>query len=124
MSGEAGEQEIRSLEDRRFRAMVGGDAAALEELLADDLVYTHSSASVDTKASLIESITSRRPYQQVERSDEQIRLYGDAAVVNGQARIELRGPRTLNLRYVDVWVRRGGRWQMVAWQSTPIPPPT
>ena len=42
----------------------------------------------------------------------------------GQARIELlgaNGPRTLNLRYTDVWVKGAGGWQMVAWQSTPIP---
>ena len=29
--------------------------------------------------------------------------------------------RSLNLRYTDVWVRRNGAWQMVAWQSTLLP---
>src|SRR5438105_3369289 len=115
--------EIHALEDQRFQAMVAADAAALDKLLNDGLVYTHSSGSVDTKASLIESITTRRQYQGIERPKEEIRLFGDTAVVAGQARINLGGanPRTLNLRYTDVWVKGANGWQMVAWQSTPIP---
>jgi len=124
VSTDAREQEVRAAEDARFRAMVAGDAAALGRLLSDQLVYTHSNARVDTKTSLIEAITSKRSnYQKIERPEEAIRVYGDAAVVAGQARIELGGPspRTLNLRYTDVWVKAAAGWQMVAWQSTPIP---
>jgi hypothetical protein len=29
--------------------------------------------------------------------------------------------RNLPLRFTDVYVKKGGRWQMVAWQSTIIP---
>jgi ketosteroid isomerase-like protein len=124
VSSEASQGEIRSCEDRRFQAMVAGDAAALGALLGDDLVYTHSSASVDSKASLIEGIRSGRfSYQKIERPQEEIRVYGPSAVVTGQARISLGGanPRVLNLRYTDVWVRGEQGWQMVAWQSTPMP---
>jgi ketosteroid isomerase-like protein len=113
--------EISSLEDQRFQAQVGGDLDALERLLSDQLVYTHSSASVDTKASFIESIKTRRPYQKVERSGEEVRLHGDTAVVTGQARIDLNGGRQLNLRYTDVWVKSADGWRMVAWQSTRLP---
>jgi ketosteroid isomerase-like protein len=118
------QSEIHACEDRRFQAMVGGDASALEQLLSDDLIYTHSSGSLDTKASLIDGIrTGRFAYQQIERPQEDIRVYGDSAVVAGQARISLGGanPRVLNLRYTDVWVKRPQGWQMVAWQSTPLP---
>jgi ketosteroid isomerase-like protein len=119
------EGEVRTHEDRRFQAMVAGDGAALEKLLHDGLVYTHSSASVDSKASFVEAVVSRRSgYQKIERPEEQIRVYGDAAVVTGRARIELQnasGHRVLNLRYTDVWVRAGDGWQMAAWQSTMIP---
>ena len=113
--------EIRALEEQRFQAQVGGDIAGLERLLSDQLVYTHSNASVDTKASFIEAIRTRRPYQKVERSGEDVRLHGDTAVVTGQARIDLNGGARLNLRYTDVWVKTAGGWQMVAWQSTRLP---
>jgi ketosteroid isomerase-like protein len=117
---------IHELEDRRFRAMCEGDAATLEALLADALIYTHSSASVDTKASYIAGIRSKKwEYQKVERPVEEIRVYGDCAVVAGEARIEVviaGNRRTIQNRYLDVWAKTGKGWQMVAWQSTPIPP--
>lgn len=115
------QSEISALEEQRFQAQVAGDLAALDRLLSDQLVYTHSSASVDTKASFVESIKTRRPYQTVERSGEEVRLHGDTAVVTGQARIELNGGNRLNLRYTDVWVKGPNGWQMVAWQSTRLP---
>ena len=114
------EADITRLEEERFRAMVGADEAALGRLLSDQLVYTHSNAGVDSKASLIESIRTRRPYQKIESPEREVRLFGDSAVVSGQARIDL-GSRILNARYTDVWVKGAAGWQMVAWQSTPIP---
>jgi hypothetical protein len=50
------EEEILALEEKRFAAMVSGDLGALDALLHQDLVYTHSSAVVDTKASYLEAI--------------------------------------------------------------------
>ena len=117
----ASEADIRAHEERRFTAMVGADLAALDQLLDDNMVYTHSAGNVDTKASLVESITTRRQYAGIEPSQQEFRLFGDTAVATGQARIELNGGRILNLRFTDVWVRSGNRWQMVAWQSTPLP---
>jgi ketosteroid isomerase-like protein len=115
------EAEVRKLEDERFKAMAAGDVAALERLLGDGLVYTHSSASVDTKASLIDGIRTKKfTYQGFERPVEEIHVYGDSAVVGGHARIDL-GTRQLNVRYTAVWAKQGGEWRFVAWQSTPIP---
>jgi ketosteroid isomerase-like protein len=47
---------IAALEDRRFAAMCARDWATLDELLSDDLSYTHSSARVDSKASYIQGM--------------------------------------------------------------------
>lgn len=116
----ASEADIRGYEERRFKAMVAADTAALDQLLDDNMVYTHSAGNVDTKASLVESITTRRQYAGIEPSQQEFRLFGDTAVATGQARIELNGGRVLTLRYTDVWVKRGDTWKMVAWQSTPL----
>ena len=40
------EEEIKALEDRRYSAMLAGDAAVLDELCSDDLIY-HSKADYD-----------------------------------------------------------------------------
>jgi len=116
---------IRLLESRRYRAMCEADAKTLEELLADSLVYTHSYGGADSKASYLDGIRSKKwQYQAVERPIEDIQVHGDCAVVTGQVRIELLSsgqPKKLNSRFTNVWVKGKQGWQMVAWQSTPLP---
>ena len=56
--GGADGDAVKALELERFQAQEKNDFAALERLLADDLVYTHSSGAVDSKASYIESLRS------------------------------------------------------------------
>jgi len=119
------QETIRLLESRRYRAMCEADAKTLEELLADSLVYTHSYGGADSKASYLDGIRSKKwIYQAVERPIEDIQVHGDCAVVTGQVRIELLSggqPKKLNSRFTNVWVKGRQGWQMVAWQSTPLP---
>ena len=116
---------IRLLESRRYRAMCEADAKTLEELLGDSLVYTHSYGGADTKASYLDGIRSKKwVYQEVERPIEDIQVHGDCAVVTGQVRIQLLSggqPKKLNSRFTNVWVKGRQAWQMIAWQSTPLP---
>ena len=116
---------IRELESRRFRAMIEADAATLQSLLADSMVYTHSTATTDGKASYIAGVTSKKwQYRQIDRPVEDIQVHGDTAVVTGQVRIDILvdgKPKVMNSRYTDVWLKGPKGWQMVAWQSTPIP---
>ncbi|MDA8108784.1 MAG: nuclear transport factor 2 family protein [Betaproteobacteria bacterium] len=119
------EQDILALESRRYGAMTAQDTAGLGQLLHDDLVYTHSSAVVDTKQSYVEGIRSGKfRYRKIERAEERVRVYGDTALVTGRAAIEVEvdgKPKSLKLRYLNVWVRQAGAWKFVAWQSTAIP---
>ena len=116
---------IRKLEDRRYQAMCEGDIATLEKLLADSLVYTHSYGGADSKASYLAGVRSKRwQYRKVERPVEDIQVFGDCALVTGHVRIDLiadGAPKMLESRFTNVWIRRSGAWQMVAWQSTPAP---
>jgi len=118
-------ETIRLLESRRYTAMCEADAKTLDELLADTLVYTHSYGGADSKASYLEGIRSKKwQYRAVERPIEDIQVHGDCAVVTGQVRIELLSsgqPKKLNSRFTNVWVKGRQGWQMVAWQSTPLP---
>ena len=47
---------VKELDAKRFTAQTKNDFDALASLLADDLVYTHSSAAVDGKTTLAESM--------------------------------------------------------------------
>jgi ketosteroid isomerase-like protein len=116
---------IKQLEDQRYAAMCAADVATLDKLLADSLVYTHSYGGSDSKASYMEGIRAKRwVYRKIERPKENIQVHGDCVIVTGQVRIELLSdgkPKTLNSAYTDVWVKGAKGWQMVAWQSTPLP---
>ena len=117
--------EIRKLEDRRFQAMIDSDFATLEELLGDNLIYTHSTAQADTRAEYIALCKKGVfKYLKIERPVETIQVYGDTVVVTGQTRMDaiIEGkPKLLNSRYTNVWIKGAKGWQMVVWQSTPIP---
>jgi ketosteroid isomerase-like protein len=118
-------QTVIDLDTKRMQAMVAKDIATLESLLADDLVYTHSSARLDTKQSLIVGMTSGSTvYTGVEPSDVKAQDLGDTVVLTGVAKIKVTANGTANafgVRFTDVYARRNGRWQMVTWQSTRLP---
>jgi ketosteroid isomerase-like protein len=123
MAGNA--QTVIDLDKKRMEAMARKDLRALDELIADDLVYTHSSARLDTKKSLIEGMESGKTvYTAVVPSDVKAQDYGDTVVLTGSARISVNsGGNAMNfgVRFTDVYVNKGGHWQMVAWQSTRLP---
>jgi hypothetical protein len=118
-------EEIIKMEDRRIKAMTQTDSAALDQILADDLTYTHSSGMLETKAQFIESLKSGRvKYESVECDEVKVRDYGTTAVVTGFANFKVQsGGRgtSFRVRFTDVYVNRGDLWQMVAWQSTRLP---
>jgi ketosteroid isomerase-like protein len=123
MAGNA--EKVIELDRQRMQAMAQKDIATLEKLIADDLVYTHSSARLDTKRSLIGAMQSGATvYSSVEPSDVKAQDCGDTVVLTGAARIGVfSGGREMSfgVRFTDVWVKRGEGWQMVAWQSTRLP---
>jgi ketosteroid isomerase-like protein len=116
---------VRDAELRRFEAMTRRDLAALDALLADELTYVHSSGELETKAGLLATLRSERlAYDSIAPSDVDARVFGETAVVTGRSRMQVRAAgqvRRFTIRYTDVYVRRAGRWQTVAWQSTVVP---
>ena len=120
MAGNA--ETVIALDKKRMTAMAEKDIATLNELIADDLVYTHSSARLDTKASLIGNMQSGSTvYTSVVPSDVKAQDLGDTVVLTGSCRISVNAggrPNSFGVRFTDVYARRGGSWQMVTWQST------
>jgi ketosteroid isomerase-like protein len=119
------DKEILSLEDKRFAAMINKDFGALEAMVHEKLLYTHSSGVTDTKASWLESIkTGKVKYKSAACSERKVRILGDVALINGRAQIEadIGGqPRTLKLLFLNAWTRTPQGWKFVAWQSCPMP---
>ena len=115
-------EQIRQVEARRYDAMARNDLAALGDLLADDLTYTHSQGVVNTKAQMLASLESGAlRYRSVTTDDVLIRVYGDAAVVTGAAVLAVTAGGhdvSVPVRFIAVYARQDGRWRLEAWQST------
>jgi len=121
-AGTAGlEKKILDLEKQRIAAMVKKDIAALDALLGDDMSYTHSGGTTDTKASFLKLIKERGRYLGVDYSNTQVITSGGSAViVRGIAQIRLENTPAYPVIFVDVWMLRDGAWKMVAWQATRV----
>lgn len=119
------EEVVKAADAKRFEATTKNDLDTLASLLADDLTYTHSSASTDGKMQYLDSLrTGKSRYHTIEASDVRVRVYGTTAIVTGTAKVSVTSNGNLlnmSLRYTDVWVQRNNQWQMVAWQSTRLP---
>jgi len=125
---EPADAAVARLEAERFEAQQKANVGALDRLLAPDLTYAHSTGKLDTKASFIESISSGalRYLSIAPPEDQRIRVYDAAAIVTGHCRMTVGSAgqeQKIHLRYTDVWVRKAGTWQMVAWQSSRLAEP-
>jgi hypothetical protein len=119
-------ESLREAELSRFKVMIGQDEAGLNAVLHADLIYNHSNALTDNKASYVGSIVSKKTiYASIESEELTPRLYGKFGIITGIVKVKNQakdGSFTYNhLKYTDVWIFQDKRWQMLSWQSTKIP---
>jgi ketosteroid isomerase-like protein len=125
-SGSINADEALRAEDARYAAQTGRDFATLQQLLGDDLVYIHSSAIVDGKASYIETQRAGTViYRTMRRSDVTVRTYGCLAIITGLGNFDVtvKGEDfAVEIRFHSVWAKRAGGVQFVSWEATRVPP--
>ena len=123
-SADSVEQEIAQLEQQFSDAEVHKDIQRMSMLMADDLTDVEDDGSIWTKPDIIKLFQS--PATMLERdtiSELRIRQYGDTAIVTllDSADFTVNGKDMGGeFRLTDVWVRRGSKWQLVAFQSSKI----
>jgi ketosteroid isomerase-like protein len=121
------EQQVLQAEKDRFAAMVKGDRAALEKLIADDLTYIHSTALLQNKDEFIKSVVAGNiDYVSIvpSASDSKVRINGNTAIVTGLAAVNVIDngkDRKIRIRYTTAYANHGGAWLLQAWQSTVVP---
>jgi ketosteroid isomerase-like protein len=117
--------KIIALDKARMQAMADKDIAKLKNMLCKGLIYTHSSARMDTKDSLIGNMESGATvYTSVVPSDVVAQDLGDVVVLTGVAKISVVSngtPNSFAVRFTDVYQNQNGTWRMVTWQSTKLP---
>lgn len=115
------EQEIQQLFEDGDRALVKADVAELSRIFADDYVQYDEAGQRSAKQDVIRKLTSGeiRYVAMVSTSRHIRRLRDDVAIVHGAEvdTVEQDGKRfPVHYTYMDVVVKRGGKWQIVASQ--------
>ena len=123
-----GNTEVLALEERRRQALLAGDLPALQALLAEGLVYVHSTGVCDRKDSYLAKLAGGSlKYQSLSFSDTQVQGLPQAAVVSGRmAAVVLKDGQTKNVAslFMTVWAcGADGVWRLHAHQGTPLPTP-
>lgn len=125
-TGVVSADELQKAEDARYTAQVTNNFDAMAKLFGEDLVYTHSSAAVDSKASYIETMRSGNVrYRVMRRTEVVVRTYDCLGILTGNAEFDVtvKGQdMTVPLRFTSIWAKRGDDMQFIGWQATRIPP--
>src|SRR5215210_7442682 len=118
------EQNLKRIEQELTDALLKGDASVFERYLADAFIFTGPDGVVMSKAEFIAPIKSGDlKFESSKLDDMKVKLYGNTAVVTYQTTDkgtykgnDLSG----QYRWIDVFVKQGEGWQIVATQGTRI----
>jgi Domain of unknown function (DUF4440) len=118
--------DLLKTEKIRFKAMQEKDSLSLKNVLADELVYTHSNGLKDGKQSFISSIASGQlQYQMIEIELLDAYTDGNFGWISGKIRLRVKvgtaDPVNLHISYLDIYRFQKSQWRMVAWQSARLP---
>lgn len=122
--GGSPEQEVRKLEREWLDAYEQRDAAAMERIVADDFIITFPKGEMQTKAQILEALKAVKaqrvptaPKPKFYTEDVRARVYGDTVILTGRVitHWQSQGNEMRDQsRYTDTYVKRNGRWQVVA----------
>jgi ketosteroid isomerase-like protein len=120
------EKKIAGYEADLGTAMIHKDVATLTNLVADDWTIQSESGEMGTKAAFIDDVKSGRlVVSSFKLHDLHVHVVGDVAIVQGfDDEVSAYDGKASNGTYnwMDVWVKRDGRWVSVATQLTRVLP--
>jgi len=121
----AAEREVRQTIEKYRTALIEHDAAALEQIWADDYTFTNGAGETHSKAQRLANLKSGATSLDSisEEEDIKVRVYGKVAVAT--SRVTIKGQysgkqASGQYRSIHVWVKGAAGWQLVANQLTPV----
>jgi ketosteroid isomerase-like protein len=120
----AEEKEVLAAMTAVGDAVTKRDVAALQQLLHDELVYSHSDTRAQSKADLVKEAQEGRGFGGVALAEAKVHIYGNTAVVRGRVG-GAKGVQPNSPHAVAVFVKGSQGWQIVARTATrPVAPAT
>lgn len=117
-------QDVRRTDARLRTALITRDSIELARIYADDYTHVGSDGVVTSKAErLAEFRSGIRRFESIERSEYQVRVFRDVAIVTCRELVQgtVQGQRFVaRLLSTRVYVQRARRWQLFRAHSTAI----
>lgn len=115
--------EVAAAEQALYRAMIAQDFAALDALLADDVVYIHSTAVGESKQDYLTAVRQGLyEYEAIASCDVATRFCGEVAIQTGTMAMTVGargGPRApIRLLFTLVWKHEVQGWRLWQRQAT------
>ena len=95
------------------------DTAALDRMLPDDLVITFQDGEVLTKDEYIAALKKSPPDFTIADYEQKVDLYDKTAIVRARYVVTVKEVK-VELRYTVTFIKRKGRWEPVAFHSSPL----
>lgn len=121
------EQSLKDLERQRAEAFKNRDKATLSRLLDEQFVFTDDAGRVLNKAQYIDVAMQGIKVDSYKLDELTVRVFGDTGVVAGRwaGKMATEGKdASAAFRFTDTFVKRLGRWRVVASQETSLPAPS
>ena len=104
------------------KAMLDADGAALDALVAPEMIYAHSDGHVETKSQYVDTIVTKKTiYTSITLSNVKTVVAGDTAVMRfvfDCAYTDLgKPPATAHLGVMETWQKQGGSWKLLGRQA-------
>lgn len=100
-------------------AELKGDKKAAGALVADDFVGTTQRGEIQNKAQYVASVVPNA--DMVKADDYKVAVYGNTAIMTHRATVQ--GVRNIQFRSTHVWMKRNGKWLIVAHHGSMVSPP-
>jgi ketosteroid isomerase-like protein len=118
-------REIDQLEDAWQNAMLKGEIAAMDSLLADDYMAITPNGTLQSKEQTLANLRSGTTYfTSMQTSDRKVRFYGSTALVTSKTDVNGATPGgdvSGSYRYTRVYVKDDqGEWKIVSFEASKI----
>ena len=122
------EQEVIALEEELRQAEMAVDRTALDAFFADEVMVTAPIGIVVDKAAVMNEVdrASKAKIEEFNKDDIKVRIFGDTVVTSYRltAKAVHEGVKIdQTFRMSNVWLKRGGRWQVVARHAAKLEQP-
>lgn len=115
------ERQLREIEETRRQAIKQGDMKTLEGIYANDFSAIAGSGQIINKELLLAVFKRNDPSVTFTTDEINVRFFGQTAVFTGRLTGKASSGETISAsRFTHIFVKRSGRWQCIAGQSTPI----